>query len=227
MKTQKLGFMSRLRNRKGFSLVEIAVVLVIIGIIIGAVVKGQDLILNARAKQVTSQLNTWRNLSLAYLDRNGRLPGDVNKDGVIGSGTDDAAGSAAASEISSTMTYAPANPIQIGSFRFYIYFGSVAGTSGSRNVIVLCNNDTCSGTFTKDETELLKAVDMGIDGIADAGLGQFRAATAIAGTPATKNNVTGATFTAPITNGATGTTAAWYQATPAYVAGVWAFDRPF
>lgn len=229
MKTQKLGFMSRLRNRKGFSLVEIAVVLVIIGIIIGAVVKGQDLILNARAKQVTSQLNTWRNLSLAYLDRNGRLPGDVNKDGIIGTGSDDAAGSAAGSEISSTMTYAPSNPIQVGSFSFYVYFGSAAGDTGtgSRNVIVVCNNDKCTGKLSKDEAELFKAVDMGIDGIADAGLGQFRAATAIGGTLPTNNNVISATFTPPITNKATGTTAQWYQATPAYVAGVWAFDRPW
>ena len=46
----KPGIMAKLRNRRGFSLIEMAIVLVIIGIIIGAIIKGQDLMLNSRAK---------------------------------------------------------------------------------------------------------------------------------------------------------------------------------
>src|ERR1035437_5774725 len=80
---KKPAMMVRLRNSKGFSLVEMAIVLVIIGVIIGAIVKGQDLIVNSRAKQVTSAASTWRNLAMPFMDRNGRLPGDGAKTGII------------------------------------------------------------------------------------------------------------------------------------------------
>ncbi|PIX86479.1 MAG: prepilin-type cleavage/methylation domain-containing protein, partial [Nitrospirae bacterium CG_4_10_14_3_um_filter_53_41] len=39
------------KNNKGFTLVELAIVLVIIGIILGAVLKGQELITNAKTKR--------------------------------------------------------------------------------------------------------------------------------------------------------------------------------
>ncbi len=44
--------MNLIRNQKGFTLVELAIVLVIIGLILGAVLKGQDLINNARMKRL-------------------------------------------------------------------------------------------------------------------------------------------------------------------------------
>ena len=43
------------RNEKGFTLVELAIVLVIIGIILGAVLKGQELINSAKIKRVYNQ----------------------------------------------------------------------------------------------------------------------------------------------------------------------------
>ena len=43
------------RNHKGFTLVELAIVLVIIGIILGSVLKGQELINNARMKRAFNQ----------------------------------------------------------------------------------------------------------------------------------------------------------------------------
>lgn len=44
------------RRVKGFTLVELAIVLVIIGIILGAILKGQDLIAQSRAKRVQNDL---------------------------------------------------------------------------------------------------------------------------------------------------------------------------
>jgi len=50
-----MGILKTTRNQKGFTLVELAIVLVIIGIILGAVLKGQALINNAKIKRVYNQ----------------------------------------------------------------------------------------------------------------------------------------------------------------------------
>ena len=65
-----------IRNAKGFTLVELAIVLVIIGIILGAVLKGQELINNAKIKRLYNQ---YREISAAvytYYDRYQFYPGD-------------------------------------------------------------------------------------------------------------------------------------------------------
>jgi len=71
----------KLKNKKqaGFSLIESAIVLVIMGLLIGAVLKGKDLIESARLKRVIAQLNEYRLATSAFLDRYDALPGDFNK----------------------------------------------------------------------------------------------------------------------------------------------------
>jgi len=71
------------RNRKGFTLVELAIVLVIIGIILGAVLKGQDLIASSKAKRIQKDMQGFEAMIWTYVDRVGRFPGDCNSDGVV------------------------------------------------------------------------------------------------------------------------------------------------
>lgn len=62
----------------GFSLIEMAIVLIIIGIIIGAVVKGKDIIRSGEQKKVyTKFLNEWRTAYLNFYDRSGHILGDT------------------------------------------------------------------------------------------------------------------------------------------------------
>jgi len=64
--------------QSGFTLVEIAIVLVIVGLLLGGVLKGQELIENARVKDAANIINGTAAAYNSYLDRYGRLPGDDN-----------------------------------------------------------------------------------------------------------------------------------------------------
>ncbi len=62
----------------GFTLVEIAIVLIIIGLLIGGIIQGQAMIQNARVKRLVSDFDGMRAAVLTYQDRFGQLPGDEN-----------------------------------------------------------------------------------------------------------------------------------------------------
>lgn len=67
-----------MRGNKGFTLVEMAIVLVIIGIILGAVIKGQDLIAGAKEKKFKSEVDQLATAYYTYYDKYSRIPGDDN-----------------------------------------------------------------------------------------------------------------------------------------------------
>jgi prepilin-type N-terminal cleavage/methylation domain-containing protein len=69
--------MPALRQRQqGFTLVEIAIVLVIIGLLLGGVLKGQGLIDSAKVKNLIQQSNALSAAVNAYQDKFRALPGD-------------------------------------------------------------------------------------------------------------------------------------------------------
>ena len=68
--------MKHLNNDKGFTLVEIAIVLVIIGLLLGGVLKGQQLIANSKIKSLVNHANGLSAAIYAYQDRYKALPGD-------------------------------------------------------------------------------------------------------------------------------------------------------
>lgn len=65
-----------MNKQSGFTLVEIAIVLVIIGLLLGGVLKGQELINSAKVKSLTGDFRTVSTFVYAYQDRFKALPGD-------------------------------------------------------------------------------------------------------------------------------------------------------
>ncbi len=63
-------------KQKGFTLVEIAIVLVIVGLLIGGVLKGQEMITNAKLKRIQSDNAGIAAAMFSYQDRYLQLPGD-------------------------------------------------------------------------------------------------------------------------------------------------------
>ena len=81
------------RHQTGFTLVEIAIVLVIVGLLLGGILKGQEMIAQARIKNIVNDFNGVTAAYFAYMDRYKAVPGDdVNASarwaGVINGGSD-------------------------------------------------------------------------------------------------------------------------------------------
>lgn len=68
--------MQKRSGDKGFTLVELAIVLVIIGIIIGAVLRGQQMIESAKLKRLYNQQREIIAAIYTYYDKYGKFPGD-------------------------------------------------------------------------------------------------------------------------------------------------------
>jgi prepilin-type N-terminal cleavage/methylation domain-containing protein len=64
------------RRQQGFTLIEIAIVLVIIGLLLGGVLKGQELITGARVRNIIQQQDGVKAAYFGFLDRYRALPGD-------------------------------------------------------------------------------------------------------------------------------------------------------
>lgn len=66
-----------INKQKGFTLVEIAIVLVIIGLLLGGILKGQELISSARVRNLADQNSGVQAAYYGFIDRYRQVPGDM------------------------------------------------------------------------------------------------------------------------------------------------------
>jgi prepilin-type N-terminal cleavage/methylation domain-containing protein len=66
------------KRQPGFTLIEIAIVLVIVGLLLGSVLKSQELIMGARVRNLISQQDDIKAAYFGFLDRYRLLPGDYD-----------------------------------------------------------------------------------------------------------------------------------------------------
>lgn len=66
-------------QQSGFTLVEIAIVLVIIGLLLGGILKGQELINSAKVKSLITDMRNIQTQIYGYQDKYRQLPGDDSR----------------------------------------------------------------------------------------------------------------------------------------------------
>jgi len=64
-------------NQNGFTLIEMSVVLVIVGLVVGGLVIGRDMILNANARAVITQIQNYDTAYNVFKSKYGNSPGDM------------------------------------------------------------------------------------------------------------------------------------------------------
>ncbi len=77
------------KSNSGFTLVELAIVMMIIGLLIGGILKGQELMENARVTSTIAQIQSYEAATTSFRDVYNSLPGDMSnaKDTTVGSTT--------------------------------------------------------------------------------------------------------------------------------------------
>ncbi len=70
--------------KNAFSLIELSIVLIIIGLLVAGVTSGQSLIESAKIRAFINEINGLKQGIFAFYVAEGRLPGDLNRDGITG-----------------------------------------------------------------------------------------------------------------------------------------------
>lgn len=172
------------KQRKGFTLVELSIVLIIIGLIIGGVLKGTDLINSAKQKKFYNTfVKGWQVAANQYQDRTGQILGDAAVNGGVG-------GAAALDGIRETRNLATTNTVRnrliavgidvpvtsTNNSGSYVVEGKLVSQTVQGILNFQAVNGSTRNVFQMNNvpTDVALALDTMIDGTADAGLGDCR-----------------------------------------------------
>ncbi len=133
-------------NQKGFTLIEIAIVLVIIGLLLGGILKGRSFIESAKTKNVIKQAESLEAAIYGYQDKYSYYPGDDPNAGSRWSGVSNGNGDGLIREWQYAPQHLAAAELITGSYdgsntvlhkyggNVYIYYQNIRG-HGAGNMI--------------------------------------------------------------------------------------------
>jgi len=158
-------------SEKGFTLIEMAIVIVIIGVMITGAIRGAEMIKQAKAKKVLTDATALVDAQNRYMERQKRYAGDADNDGKIdcttlntsanNSGGTTSTDADFAFEELKTLGIMPATLSNVAIAATdeggYMYYAGNAGTSGNITVLnlVVIRNVACRAAFVM-ETQIDK-----------------------------------------------------------------------
>ena len=84
LKNPKNNQNKKISKALAFSLIKLSIVLIIIGLLVAGITGGASLIDSARTRAAVNEINSYRAAIYTFQTARGRLPGDLNNDGIIG-----------------------------------------------------------------------------------------------------------------------------------------------
>ena len=78
------SFLHSVNNNKAFSLIELSIVLIIIGLLVAGITGGQSLIKSAKMRTITTEIRNYEQALNSFYLLKGYLPGDIRRTGKIG-----------------------------------------------------------------------------------------------------------------------------------------------
>jgi prepilin-type N-terminal cleavage/methylation domain-containing protein len=178
--------------RKGFTLVELSIVLIIVGLMIGGVMKGSDMINSAEQKKMyNTWIKGWQLAISQYQDRTGQILGDGIANGGANAGID-----GIFDNINLSIVNTVATRLREVGLEVPITNTSTAANAGGSyiikgrytrgtSVMLLSNANINTNArnilqLTNIPADVALAIDTMIDGVADAGQGNCVLNTAVA-----------------------------------------------
>jgi prepilin-type N-terminal cleavage/methylation domain-containing protein len=136
------------KNNAGFTLVELAIVMMIIGLLIGGILKGQELMENARVTSTIAQIQAYEASTTSFRDIYNAFPGDMrnatarvpNCDGTTNCGNGDgnsivgAAGGLGTAQAATTVTGTNSDEEPIQYWRHMLLADLISGVSTTTTV---------------------------------------------------------------------------------------------
>jgi prepilin-type N-terminal cleavage/methylation domain-containing protein len=182
------------QHKKGFTLVELSIVLIIIGLIIGGVLKGADMINSAKQKKIyNTWIKGWQVTINGYQDRTGQILADGPA--LVNGGNTAAANGTFDNRNLSIAAQRTVIENRLRAIGLDIPVTNITGNSGSYSIegkyvtstatmqlqnIAVNTNLRNIIQIQLVPTDVALAIDTMIDGAADAGLGNCLRNTAVA-----------------------------------------------
>ncbi len=167
-----------INNQKGFGVTEAAIVMVVVTILFFALLKGWEIIEEAKIKKFETIVLKWKDCAKDYYHIKGSMPGDTNSNFIIGDEDTPSPGTELI-QTASFLNRPPPNPMVVGNLKFWVYYGNNGAEDNRKNVLAICANDSCTEVFTDKALKYVESFDMVIDGEADGKAGEVVALSAV------------------------------------------------
>ncbi len=129
---KKFHLYGPMKNARGFTLVEMSIVLVVVALLVGAIVGGRSLVSNAHLRSITTDVSDYIGAAKSFQDKYNYLPGDIPNATTYWSGTGDGNGN---SQVATGETLRFWQHLSLSGFASGNFSGVAGGGGATHHVI--------------------------------------------------------------------------------------------